>query len=263
VDKARKSLGKKSGATLGILRLDHDWEARVGDIHVEETWNYHVEYRKVKGLTLAMCEGGKMTPEVEIEFVKAIKELDAIPVSGITGDCGFMMWFQAIAREHTNKPVFMSPIAQLPSLLCCYDDDEIIAIISSNAKALEPMHDQIMSECGVETHDDRFFIAGCEDDMKEFGFDALERGEKVNEDAMMNGLLAKIQKLYKEHPGIRAILMECTELPPYSDLVRAEMGLPVYDCITCCDFFMSGFIDNPRFGLNDWQENVEETFSTK
>jgi len=35
-----------------------------------------------------------MTPEVEQEFVKAIKYFaNELDVDGITGDCGFMMYF--------------------------------------------------------------------------------------------------------------------------------------------------------------------------
>ena len=60
-----------------------------------------------------------------------------------------------------------------------------------------------------------------------------------------------------EHPDVRAILMECTELPPYSDALRQATGLPVCDAITCCIFFMSGVQDNPRFGLNEWQERFD------
>ena len=48
--------------------------------------------------------------------------------------------------------------------------------------------------------------------------------------------------------------MECTELPAYSDAVRNATNLPVLEAITVCDFFMTGFIDNKRFGLQDYQE---------
>ena len=47
--------------------------------------------------------------------------------------------------------------------------------------------------------------------------------------------------------------MECTELPPYSDAVRAATGLPVFDAITACNFFVGAFNDNPLFGKQDWQ----------
>ena len=46
--------------------------------------------------------------------------------------------------------------------------------------------------------------------------------------------------------------MECTELPPYSDAVRAATHLPVFDAITGCDFLISSCKDSERFGLNDW-----------
>ena len=41
---------------------------------------------------------------------------------------------------------------------------------------------------------------------------------------------------------IRAILLECTELPPYADALRFETALPVYDAITCADMFVDGYV---------------------
>lgn len=62
-----------------------------------------------------------MTPDVEKEFEAAVKYLaNTKKVSGITGDCGFMMWFQEKARKLTHKPVFMSALAQLPGVTCAY-----------------------------------------------------------------------------------------------------------------------------------------------
>ena len=38
---------------------------------------------------------------------------------------------------------------------------------------------------------------------------------------------------YPDAPrNIRAILLECTELPPYADALRYHTGLPVWDAIT-------------------------------
>lgn len=41
----------------------------------------------VKGLTFEMCQKGHMTDEVHDEFVEAIKDLEKLHVSAITGDC--------------------------------------------------------------------------------------------------------------------------------------------------------------------------------
>lgn len=59
----------------------------------------------------------------------------------------------------------------------------------------------------------------------------------------------------KKHPTAVAFCLECTELPPYSDAIRAATGLPVFDSITNCDFYINAFRDNERFGLNDWQHD--------
>lgn len=80
-------------ATLGVIRLDYDYPPAPGDIDCAETYSYDVFYKVVPGLTFGMCQSGKLTDEVGKEFDKAVKYLvNEKKVSGITGDCGFMMW---------------------------------------------------------------------------------------------------------------------------------------------------------------------------
>jgi len=68
------------------------------------------------------------------------------------------------------------------------------------------------------------------------------------------GIIELARKVITEDLNIRAILLECTELPPYADALRRHLNLPVYDAITCADMFMDGLADNPLFGDNDWRE---------
>jgi len=173
-------------------------------------------------------------------------------VRGITGDCGFMMYYQKYIREHklTHCPVFMSALSQLPAVTCAYGNDEKIIIVTANKKTLDPMHDLIADECGVELEDNRFIIIGAQDVP---GFEAVALGEKVNVEYVMPGIVKLCKDAIAKYKNVRAFLFECTELPPYSDAVRHATGLPVYDAITNCDFFMDGMRDNDRFGLNDWQ----------
>ena len=123
---------QRKAGSLGVIRLDYDYPPAPGDIDHPGSYAYDVFYRVVPGLTFAMCQSGKMTPEVEERFIGKVKELDALGVSGITGDCGFMMFFQALARKHTKKPVFMSALCQLPAVTCGYHHDEQIAIFTAN-----------------------------------------------------------------------------------------------------------------------------------
>lgn len=110
----------------------------------------------------------------------------------------------------------------------------------------------IARECGVNIEDNRFIMVGAQN-VK--GFDAVAKGEQVDVAAVTPYMVKLCKDTIKANPGIKAFLFECTELPPYSDAVRHETGLPVYDAVTNCDFFIDGFRDNERFGIKDWQHD--------
>lgn len=114
--------------------------------------------------------------------------------------------------------------------------------------------------CRTDLGKSRFHIIGCEDVP---GFEAVALGEKVDTAKVEPEMVKHCLKALKKFPKTRAILMECTELPPYSDAVRHATGLPVFDAITNCDFFINSFRDNKRFGANDWQhewDGVQEHY---
>ena len=145
----------------------------------------------------------------------------------------------------------MSALSQLPGVVTAYDEDEQIIIMTANAKTLEPMYPLINKYCRTDLQGKkRFHIVGCEDVP---GFEAVALGQKVDTAKVEPGIVKKALDTLKEFPDSRCFLMECTELPPYSDAIRAATGLPVYDAITGCDFFINAFRDNKRFGANDWQ----------
>merc|ERR1712070_898938 len=125
-----------------------------------------------------------------------------------------------------------------------------------NSATLKPQKETLLSRCGFDVDDDRFLIYGCQDLP---GFDAVAKGEKVDVEKVTPHMVEMVNRIMKQIPSIRAILLECTELPPYADALRQATGLPVWDAITCADFFISAFKDNPRFGLNDWQNPWDGT----
>lgn len=193
-----------------------------------------------------------MTPQVERDFVAAIGYLESKKVCGITGDCGFMMAFQAIAAEAATVPCFLSSMVQCPMVSCAYDKFDKIAILTANSVTLKPQKHILLNNVGIDVDDTRFVIKGCQDIP---GFDAVEKGEKVDVEKVTPGMVAMMMDILKEEPYIRAIILECTELPPYADALRARTNLPVFDAITCADFFISARKDNPRFGMNQWQND--------
>merc|ERR1719421_1649528 len=176
-----------------------------------------------------------MTPAVEREFRLAVKWLESKGANGITGDCGFMM-----------------AMIQCPMISVAFDKFDKILILTANSETLKPQKEVMLTQCGFNVDDDRFKIVGCQD---VDGFDAVAKGGKVDVERVTPGIVALVKNWIKKMPAIRAICLECTELPPYADALRKETRLPVFDAITNCDFFINAYKDNPRFGLNNWQSD--------
>ena len=80
-----------------------------------------------------------MSIEVEDEFVDAVKWLNSQAVTAITGDCGFMMYFQELATHYTKVPVFMSTLIQLPFVTSAFGPKDQIAVFTANITSLKPM----------------------------------------------------------------------------------------------------------------------------
>merc|ERR1719346_9365 len=131
-----------------------------------------------------------------------------------------------------------------------FDKYDKVLILTANGKTLKPQKDTLLNRCGFDVDDTRFVIYGCQNIP---GFDAVAKGEKVDVEYVTPGMVKMVKAILKKIPVIRAILLECTELPPYADALRQSTKLPVFDAITCTDFFVSACKDNPRFGLNQWQ----------
>jgi hypothetical protein len=247
-----KKLQKAQCPCLGVVRLDYDYPPSAGDIDHPGSFDYRVIFRCVPGLTFEMCQSGRMTPPVLEQFKKAIKWLEKEGAVGITGDCGFMMAFQVIARRTAKVPVFMSSMVQCPMVSVAIDMYEKILVLTANSESLKPQKEVLLEHCGFEVTSDRFVIRGCQDVP---GFDAVSKGEKVDVEKVTPGIVKLVLSILDKQPAIRAVVSECTELPPYSDAIRHATKLPVFDSITCCDFFISAYEDNPRFGMNQWQND--------
>merc|ERR1712070_363779 len=248
--KLQKKLAKKQNPVLGVIRLDYNYPPAAGDIDCPGSYGYDVLFRVVPGLTFEMAQSGRMTRAVTEEFKAGIKWLESKGASGITGDCGFMMAFQPIARDVATVPCFMSSMVQCPMVSVAFDKYDKILILTANSATLKPQKDTLLNACGFDVDDTRFLIMGCQDVP---GFDAVAKGEAVDVEYVTPGIVKMTKDILERQPSIRAIILECTELPPYSDALRQATGLPVWDAITNADFFISARKDNPRFGLNAWQ----------
>ena len=235
---------------LGVIRLDYDYPTTPGDVDDPRSFNYKVIFRVVPGLTYEICKSGTMPEDVKEEFVEGIKYLEGRGVAAVTGDCGFMMWFQDLARNTTHLPVFMSSLTLLPTIVSAYSKRDQVIVMTANGEKLDPMRNLIAKECGMSFSQDNIVILGAQDIP---GFEAVAEGKRVNTVKVEPGIVAAAKQAIAEHPRAKAFLIECTEIPHYSNAIRHETGLPVFDVITACDFFISSRRCEARFGRQGWQ----------
>ena len=153
----------------------------------------------------------------------------------------------------------MSSLILLPTIISAYNKTEQIVIFTANYSTLEPMRDLIRKECGINTGEKRFIIIGCQDIP---GFDAVAKGEKVNSKLVLPAIVERAKQVVEYYKDVRAILLECTELPYYADSIRKELSIPVFDAISTCNFFINSLKDNPNIGENNWQEKWDGKHAT-
>merc|ERR1711894_235212 len=127
-----------------------------------------------------------------------------------------------------TKPVcfVMSSLLQLKSIQATLSPQDEIFVLTANGVALGNMAPAFEAACGFSIVDPRVKIVGCEDVP---GFEAVADGGKVNVAKVDPGIVALVNDKLKKNPKVKAILLECTELPPYANSLRASTGLPVLE----------------------------------
>lgn len=109
-----------------------------------------------------------------------------------------------------------------------------VGVITVSGSSLTPKH---MEAAGVPL--DTPFI-GTEKG-REF-FRVLILGEKEDLDVSLaeQDILEAGRTLVASHPDVGAIVLECTNMPPYAASLREALGLPVYDIYSMISWFHTG-----------------------
>lgn len=232
---------KNTKPVLGIL----GWEAGnddtlaqlesvPGNIAHPDTFDFPVLYRRVEG---AYYETVVVRPSPSIcdNLVTAAKELEAEGVLAISTGCGFNALFQKALADGVDVPVFSSSLLQVPMIHRMLRKRQSIGIITADKPHLTDEH---LTAVGI-TSEIPFSIYGIEQTDE---FSRIRNDPKAVLDvAKMQGeVLATVQTLLNEHRATGAIVLECTDLPPFASAIREMTGLPVFDIVTLVYWVMDG-----------------------
>ena len=233
----KKTNQQSFGQSIGILLIDCNAPFIVGDVGNALSYSYPVLYKPVKGLTFEQLYSHD-TKMIEAT-IAAAKELEAEGVQVITADCGYLIQFQKELSKALTVPTFLSSLLQLPFMLQLIKKDEKVGVLCASEQALTK---ELLLMSGIKEEDlDRICIAGI--DKKPHFYDAIVvENRYLDSEKMEQETVETALELTKKDPKIKALLLECSVLPPYGKAVQQATGLPVFDFITMIDYVHSSLV---------------------
>lgn len=233
------------GISIGILMLDCNIPFVPGDVGNASTYDFPVQYLLVPGAT-GDAVVTRQDPALTPKFVEGAQQLVGQGVRAITGDCAYMGAYQAAVAESVEVPVFMSSLMQVPLVLSMLRPDDKLAVLVANG---ETVSDRLLEPVGIVGDlRERCVIRGLED-REHFRSVCLDEHAVIDVERMESEMVATSQQLVEEHPDVKAFLLECSDMPPYSAAVQRATGLPVFDWIGFINFVHHAVVRRPYTGF--------------
>ena len=204
--------------------LDTRFPRPLGDIGNPGTFAFPVRYRTVHGASPRRVVVER-DPSLLAPFVAAARGLERQGATAVTTSCGFLALFQREMAEALRVPVWTSSLLLVAEIEARLGARRRVGIVTADAASLSADHLRVV---GARTDTpveglalDSALHATLLDDLPDLDVEEASRAT-----------VAAALRLVDRHPEMAEIVLECTNLPPYADAVRAATGLPVHDITT-------------------------------
>jgi len=237
------------GPTVGILQLPANIPMLPGDMGNPTTFNFPVLYELIEEIDPFWVLAADPHPVVMEKLIAGCKRLTMQGVRTIIGNCGFFANYQPEVAKSLDPGVqfFNGSLMQVPMLLTSVGSDKKVGVLTANAELLIPS--PALKNSGVAAKDmDRIVIFGNENG-KEMQRITGETG-RFNPKGLEQELVALATKMVDENPDIGAIVLECTEFPPYAHAIQHAVRRNVWDFVTITNFMHAGAMRAPYTGWN-------------
>jgi Asp/Glu/hydantoin racemase len=224
---------------LGILMLDTRFPRIDGDLGNPETFPFPVLVARIAGATPQRVvdeqAAGLLDP-----FIEGGRALVREGAAAIATTCGFLSLFQRPLAERLGVPVAASSLLLVPLVERLLPTGRRAGIITFSKEKLTVAH---LGAAGAATDTP---VEG----LPEQGvFATIVREGRTTLDPRRVGaeVLDAGKRLVAAHPEVGAFVIECTNLPPYSEALRDALRLPVYDGYDFFHWVHAGLRASRRF----------------
>ncbi|MGD9078339.1 MAG: aspartate/glutamate racemase family protein [Desulfobacterales bacterium] len=230
-----------SGASIGILVLDLGYPYLPGNVANASTYDFPVRFNILKGSTIPQILSHDRS--LLDMIVEGGMELVKDGVRAIVGACGYFGYYQKEAAAALDVPVFLSSLLQISVVRQTLRADQQVGVICAHRDSLSR---ETLAACGIDDPSE-LVIVGAQD-LPEFK-NILNCTCHYNPAQLEQELTKLSVKLIEDNPSIGALLLECSDMPPFSWSVQNATGLPVFDFITMIKWIHSAVVQQPYHGF--------------
>ena len=211
---------------LGVLMLKTAFPRPPGDVGNPATWPEGTLYKVVEPASVgSVVKSGPLPLALLVAFVEGGLSLVEQGATVITTSCGFLVSAQEALQEALPVPVVTSSLLQIPKVHEDLPAGRQVGVITYDAQRLSAGH---LAAAGAPADTP---VVGLPEDGELYRTIAEDR-PTLNEAAAEAEVLAAGRALKNRAPGLGAVVLECTNLPPYRAALAADLGLPVHDLVT-------------------------------
>lgn len=210
---------------VGVIMLRTAFPRPPGDIGNPETFGGRVLHEIVEAATVERVMGGDARdPDLARDFVAARDRLVARGAGMVTTSCGVLVFHQDRLDRDSPVPVAASALFQLPRRIA---ELGRVGVMAMDGRSLTPAHLTASGApadtpvVGLEQGDELYRV------LRADSADVPLDPARAEADVVAAG-----RRLVAAHPRLRAVVLECTNLPPYAAALSRALALPVFDILT-------------------------------
>lgn len=217
---------------LGIMMLETRFPRPVGDIGNAATFGFPVRYLVVEGASPKRVVRDRAADLLR-PFIAAGRRLCAEGARAVSTSCGFLALFQPELARALPVPVAASSLLQVAWLQRICPPGRSVGVVTIDAGSLSADHLRAVGapiDVPIEGVAPEGELA-----RRLLGDEAVLDVARAQDEVVQAA-----QRLVRRRPDIAALVLECTNMPPYAGAVARATGRPVYDVVSLLNWLWTG-----------------------